>query len=68
MRGQQTTITYIIVLGLEAIRAFSVGVLFPERRQFAAQVSRDGTDSGGPFSCCELIVVQAAVHFDSIFQ
>jgi hypothetical protein len=28
MRGQQTTITYIIVLGLEAIRAFSVGVLF----------------------------------------
>jgi multidrug transporter EmrE-like cation transporter len=28
MRGQQMAITYIVVLGLEAITAFSLGVLF----------------------------------------
>jgi hypothetical protein len=68
MQGQQQPSPTIIVLGLEALTAFPLGLLFSERRQFAAQVSRDGTDSGWPFSCCELIVVQAAVHFDSIFQ
>jgi multidrug transporter EmrE-like cation transporter len=28
MRGQQMAVTYIVVLGLEAITAFSLGVLF----------------------------------------
>jgi multidrug transporter EmrE-like cation transporter len=28
MRGQQMTVTYIVVLGLEAIAAFSLGVFF----------------------------------------
>jgi len=28
MRGQQMAVTYIVVLGLEAVTAFSLGVLF----------------------------------------
>jgi len=39
MRGQQMAVTYIVVLGFEAITAFSLGVFFLNERSSATKLA-----------------------------
>jgi hypothetical protein len=61
-------ITYMVVLGLEAVTAFSLGVLFLKEGSSRPEASRNGFDFGWNRSVANQIVVRAAVNIHSISQ